>query len=131
MRILGIDYGRARIGIALGDTDSRIANAWEVLQNEGMNSSVQKIQNIMKREMAEKLVVGMPRPLRDTSLENDQTREIRMFIEALVSAGMSVDVADEALTSKIADHQAHESGRKGSRDDLAAAAILQGWLERV
>lgn len=131
MRVIGIDYGRARIGIALGDTDSRIANAWEVLENKGTDLSVARIAEICKEEGAEKVVLGLPRPLRDALSDNAQTIEIKAFADALRSVGLDVHMADEALTSRVAAAQARESGRRGAQDDLAASAILQGWLEDV
>lgn len=130
MRILGIDYGSARVGIALGDTDAPLASAWMVLQNKGEDLLISEIQEVAKREMAEKVVVGIPRPFADQSVANDQVRDILAFVEKLRATGLDVDTFDESLTSRIASQQAHESGRKGSRDDLAAASMLQGWLDR-
>jgi putative Holliday junction resolvase len=131
MRVLGIDYGSARVGLALGDTDARIASAWEVLVNRDEASLLADIKRVMEREGAEKVVVGIPRPLSDASVANDQVREILAFVERLRASGVSVETFDESLTSRIASQQAHESGRKGSQDDLAAAAMLQGWLDRM
>lgn len=130
MRVLGIDYGSARVGLALGDTDARIASAWEVLENKGEEALVSEILNVMKREMAEKVIVGIPRPLSDTSMANDQVRKILTFVERLRTEGVDIETFDESLTSRIASQQAHESGRKGSQDDLAAAIMLQGFLDR-
>lgn len=141
MRILGIDYGAKRVGIALGDTESRIASAWEVLPNEGgLEALASRVADIVEREDAEQVLVGIPRPLKDASLENTQVREIRGFIVALKDIGLNVIEWDEALTSKVAAGQEMEgrsltaAGRVksggGKRDDLAAAALLQSWLER-
>lgn len=140
MRVLGIDYGSKRVGIALGDTESRIASAWEVLPNgSGLESLASRVADIAEREDAERMVIGIPRPLKDATLENDQIREIRAFALALKEAGLDVEEWDEALTSKVAAHQEQAArpltaaGRvksKGEkRDDLAAAAMLQSWLE--
>lgn len=130
MRILGIDYGSSRVGIALGDTDAPLASAWMVLQNKGEDALISEIQDVVKREMAEKVVVGIPRPFANQSAANDQVRDILAFVEKLRATGLDVDTFDESLTSRIASQQAHESGRKGSQDDLAAASMLQGWLDR-
>lgn len=129
MRILGIDYGSKRIGIALGDTESRIATPWEVLQNDGRLNILKEIHEIAAREGVEKIVVGVPRPLKDQTLENEQMKEVRLFIKDLEAQGISIVEADETLSSKLAAGQMVERGEKGKRDDLAAAAILQGWLE--
>jgi putative Holliday junction resolvase len=130
MRVLGIDYGSARVGLALGDTDARIASAWEVLENDGTDVLLEKIKDILKRETAEKVVVGIPRPLSDASAMNDQVRDILAFVERLRATGVDIETFDESLTSRIASQQARESGRRGSQDDLAAAAMLQGWLDK-
>jgi putative Holliday junction resolvase len=141
MRVLGIDYGSKRVGVALGDTETRIANAWEVVLNDsGMEALAMKIVDIAGQEQVEKIIVGIPRPLKDASFENDQVREIRGFILALKEAGLDVVEWDEALTSKVAAQQEQESrpltaagrpsSKGGKRDDLAAAVILQNWLDR-
>jgi putative holliday junction resolvase len=130
MRVLGIDYGSKRVGLALGDTDSRVASPWGHLPNEGVLDLVARIHEIVKRDEVETIVVGIPRPLRDSSLENDQVQEIRNFITSLSGLGVSVVESDETLTSQLAARQALEMGEREKRDDLAAAAILQSWLDR-
>ena len=130
MRILGIDYGAARIGVALGDTDSGIATPWAVLENLGHGEVVKQIKLMCEREQAERVVVGVPRPMRDTGMENEQVKEVRLFITDLRSSGIPVDEEDETLTSRLAARHVHAAGGKGKRDDLAAAAILETWLGR-
>ncbi|GMU25877.1 RuvX/YqgF family protein [Patescibacteria group bacterium] len=130
MRILGIDYGSRRIGLALGDTDSRIASPWGVLPNEGIELIIDRLSDMVQRDDIEKFVVGIPKPLRKADAENPQVRETKEFIEALRDAGFVVDTENEALTSKLAQRQAEEAGDWRKRDDLAAAAILQSWLDR-
>lgn len=130
MRLMGIDYGSKRVGIALGDTESRISSPWKVLQNEGALALLDSINEIAKRDMVEAFVVGVPEPLRDASLENRQVKEIKIFIEGLKRLGMPVHEVSEVLTSRLAAQQAAEAGEKNKRDDLAASAILQTWLDR-
>lgn len=130
MRILGIDYGSKRVGIALGDTESRIATPWSVLPNEGALALLSKIHDIVERDLVSEIVVGIPRPLKDPKLENDQIREVRKFIAGLQGFGLPLHEEDEALSSKLAARQVAAAGEKGKRDDLAAAAILQTWLDR-
>lgn len=130
MRILGIDYGSRRIGLALGDTESRIASPWGVLPNEGIEAVVDRLSEMVQRDDVEKLVVGVPKPLRKADAENIQVRETKEFIDAIRDAGFDVETENEALSSKLAERQAEESGDRQKRDDLAAAAILQTWLDR-
>ena len=141
MRVLGIDYGAARIGVALGDTETRIATAWAVLPNEGHEALAARLADMADREEAEKIVVGIPRPLQNAAQENNQVREIRHFIQALREAGLAVEEWDEALTSAVAaQHEQSARARTAAgrpkatgekRDDLAAAVMLEGWLEHA
>lgn len=129
MRVLGIDYGSARVGIALGDTESRVASPWAVLQNEDEEHLLLDIQKLMEREGAELAVVGIPHPLSDQSRQTKQAEEISDFIERLKQAGVRVETQDESLSSRIAERQMIERGERGKRDDLAATVILQSWLD--
>jgi putative Holliday junction resolvase len=130
MRILGLDYGAARIGVALGDAVSRVATPWSVISNESFEDVLVRLREIIQREEVKKIVVGVPRPLNDQNRETDQAKEIRSFIERLRAEGFSVEEEDETYTSKIAADQVKEMGERGKRDDLAAAAILQQFLDR-
>jgi len=130
MRILGIDYGSKRVGLALGDTESKIATPWSVLPNEGALPLLARIHEIVERDLVEQIVVGIPRPLKDPVVENEQVREVRKFMVGLKGLNLPVHEEDETLTSELARKQAAETGDTTKRDDLAAAAILQTWLDR-
>ncbi|MFZ2804564.1 MAG: Holliday junction resolvase RuvX [Patescibacteria group bacterium] len=130
MRVLGIDYGAKRVGIALGDTESKIANPWGTLTNEGALALIAKIHEIVVRDLVETIIVGIPRPLRDSSHENEQVREVRKFIAGIEGLGVPVHEQDETLSSKMAARQAAEMGEREKRDDLAASNILQTWLDK-
>lgn len=131
MRILGLDYGSARIGVALGDPITKVATPWSVISNESFEDVVVRLRELVQRESVEKLVVGVPRPLADQTRETDQAKEIKNFIERLRGEGFVVEEENETLTSKIAADQVKEMGERGKRDDLAAAAILQQYLDRL
>lgn len=130
MRVIGIDYGSSRVGIALGDTESCIASPWTVIENREEEKLIIDIQALLKKEGADLVVVGLPHPLHDLSKVTKQTQVILDFIERLKTSDIQVEIYDESLTSRIAERQMIERGERGKRDDLAAAAILQGWLER-
>ena len=131
MRILGLDYGSARIGVALGDPITRVASPWSIIANDSFDDVLIRLQELVRRESVTKLVVGVPRPLGDQSRETDQAKEILAFIAKLKDAGFEVEEENETLTSKIAADQVKEMGERGKRDDLAAAAILQHYLDRI
>ena len=99
------------------------------MPNEGALALVARLKDIVDRDQVTTVVVGIPRPLRDTSAENEQVRAVRSFIESLKGLGVEVVEADETLTSRLAAKQALEAGEREKRDDLAAAAILQTWLD--
>ncbi len=130
MRVLGIDYGAKHVGIALGDTETKIATPWTVWPNEGALALLTRIHDLAMQEAIQALIVGIPRPLRAPLKENDQVREVRTFIEGVNGLGITVYEEDEAMSSGLAARHAQEMGEKGKRDDLAAAVILQTWLER-
>lgn len=129
MRILGVDYGEARVGVALGDSETRVASPWRIIANESDDDVVARLVDLARVEQAELFVVGIPRPLGDQMRETDQAKRIREFIEVLAKSGIKTVESDETLTSKIAADQVKELGAKGKRDDLAAAAILQHYLD--
>ena len=141
MRILGIDHGSKRVGLALGDTESRIASPWGVITWDDKLTLLARIHDVIRRDLVEAIVIGIPRPLKDASLKNEQVTEIRAFIEELKGLGIPVHEVSEAMSSKLAARQmedAHpvERGRQRGagalekRDDLAAANILQTWLDK-
>lgn len=130
MRWIGLDYGSARIGIALGDDITRIASPWETLPNTHDESVLFALKQLCKKELAEGIVIGMPRLLKDTTQITEQQKEINQFIQQLKSIGLPVEIQDETFSSVEAAKQQREIGGKGKRDDLAAAIILQSFLDR-
>ncbi len=130
MRVLGVDYGARRVGIALGDTETRLASPWRVLTPRSSEHLVQELLTLAREEQVERFVVGVPHPLSDPSRETDQAREIRAFIANLSRQGVEVIEEDESLSSRLACVQAEEMDEHKKRDDLAAAVILQTYLDR-
>lgn len=131
MRIIGLDYGTSRIGVALGDDVTRVATPWSVIANESFEDVLLRIHELVSREGAELIVVGVPRPLADQTRETQQAKQIRDFISRLKMDGLDVVEANETLTTKVAADQVKEMGGRGKRDDLAAAAILQNYLDAL
>ena len=130
MRLLGIDYGERKIGVALGDTETRLASPWVIVENTGHGEVIKQIKLICEREGVERVVIGIPKMLRDTSAENDQIRSIRRFADDLRKENIPVDEADEMLSTAQAQQYMRETGYKGEDDDVAAAIMLQSHLDR-
>ena len=130
MRVLGLDYGSARTGIALGDTETRIASPWCVLEMKDREKMLQALEVIIKDEKIEMLVLGVPRPLADQQRTTAQTKEVQDFQLSLDRFGLPVIQENETWSSKLAAQYTRELEQKGKRDDLAAVAILQSYLDR-
>lgn len=130
MRVLGLDYGSARTGIAIGDTETRIASPWAVLDMKDKEKMLQALGALIKEEQIEQLVLGIPRPLADQQRTTAQAQEIQEFQSALERFGLPVIQENETWSSKLAAHYTHDLEQKGKRDDLAAVAILQSYLDR-
>jgi RNase H-fold protein (predicted Holliday junction resolvase) len=105
-----------------------VASPWRIIANESDEDVVERLLDLARIEKVTRFVVGIPRPLADQNRETDQAKRIREFIEVLKKSGIETLEADETLTSKVAADQVKEMGGKGKRDDLAAAAILQNYL---
>jgi len=131
MRILGIDYGSARVGVALGDTETKVASPWRVIANDDVEETIDRLAELVRQERAEQFVVGIPRPMADQARVTDQALEIRAFIEKLKRIGLPIVEENETLSSVTAARQMKEMDQKGKRDDLAAAVILQSYLDRT
>ena len=130
MRVLGVDYGSAHVGFALGDTETHIAVPWSVVARKDDEQIIEVIRETIEREKADLVVVGIPRPLANQSRETDQLSRIRVFVERLRLTGVEVVEENETWSSSLAAKQGIDAGTHGKRDDLAAANILQGYLDR-
>lgn len=130
MRVLGIDYGARRTGIALGDTEAKIASPWRVIEVKDVTGLIQEIKTIVEQEQIGQIVVGVPRPFRGRDEDNQQVLEVKDFIKELGVLSVPIHEEDEVLSSGLASQHMRERGEKGKRDDLAAAVILQSFLDR-
>lgn len=134
-RVLGIDYGRRRIGLAVGDVQLRIASPLDTLEATGRAADdARRVLDRARAEQASLLVVGLPLNM-DGSVGR-QAELTRAFIAALRAAGAEhVVEADERLSSYAADEAMRAAGlprrrrKAGRRDRLAAQAILQGYFD--
>ncbi len=127
---MGIDYGTKRIGLALGDTESGVASPWRVIENAGTDECVLRLKELAGEEGIEEAVVGVPETPGGDAISEIATLAVE-FISQLKAAGFVVHRENEMLSSKIAATQMQEMDRKDKRDDLAAAAILQSYLDRL
>lgn len=137
-RVLAVDYGERRVGIALSDPTATIAQPLTVLtRRAGKRPPVQAIADLAAAHDVAHIVVGLPLTLAGD--ESDWTREVRAFGEKLAQrAGIGVTFADERMTSVAAERAVRSLGLKRSAreqkervDAAAAVLILQAHLDRM
>jgi putative holliday junction resolvase len=125
--ILGIDFGKAKIGLAMADTETKIAFVHTTIKND--KSLLTNLEKIIEKEGVEKVVIGFPNYMIETSEEADQ-KSLGKLLE--INAGVQVEYFDEMFTTKMAQDNLKEKGLKnvGQQDDAEAAKIiLQEWLD--
>lgn len=132
MRIIGIDFGERRIGVAAADDRTRIAVPVETV-DVGADPAAE-IARIAAEQQADEIVVGLPLSL--TGAEGPQARRVREVIGALESlVSIPVRVQDERLTTAQAG-RASAAGRgkrrgRENRDAIAASILLQAYLDET
>jgi putative Holliday junction resolvase len=121
LKVLALDYGSARTGVAVSDPTGTLARPLCVIAQAGTEPGLARLRELVREEAAERVVVGLPLTLRGT--HGDQARETERFVEGLRAAvDVPVETFDERFTTKLAGG--------GSDDDARAAAhLLSSYLE--
>ena len=132
-RVLGLDVGDKRIGVALSDETRLIASPYCVIQSVGWGPDSRKIADIMRETGAELIVSGLPYNM-DGSL-GFQAKKVQDFLKVVEGLGFRVEWIDERLTTVSAQNALIEGGmrredRRNHVDKVAAAVILQTWLDK-
>lgn len=134
MKIMSIDYGDARTGIAFCDKNEILASAYTTINESYQPKLVKKIIEIIEAEQPEKIVVGLPRNMDGSyGFRADRCRELA---EALSSeTDISIDFEDERLTTVIAHDILSENNvrgkkRKNTVDAVSAVVILQSYIDK-
>ena len=131
-RILGIDYGDVRIGLALTDPLKIIASPFRTIQNRNNDFIIKELDFIINEKKIEALVIGLPIGL--NSQETIQTKKVRLFADLIKILGIPIYFQDERLSSISAKKsliiQNIKTGSNKSMIDKAAAAIfLQQFID--
>jgi putative Holliday junction resolvase len=130
-RLIGLDHGSRRIGVAIGDTETRLAFARPALRRSNAEQDIRAIGQLAQSEGAALVVLGLPRNM-DGS-EGPQAAAARDFGEQLAAIGLVVELQDERLTSwQAAEQIGPRRGRErrsGELDSAAARLILQEYLD--
>jgi putative Holliday junction resolvase len=115
---LGIDWGEARIGLALGNSETKLASPF------GVVNSVDELKQIIVKEKIEHLILG--EPVNDIMNEN-----FLAFKKGLETLGLPLTLVDERFSSQAADSLDPKARKEGNRDAMAAMVILQSWFDKL
>lgn len=131
-RLIGLDYGDKRIGVALSDESRTLASPHSVIPHKGWGPAAKAVAQIMQDTDAEFAVMGLPYHLEGGL--GRQAEEALGFSKVLEKHGVKVMLQDERLTSVTAEDLLKESGKtaresKALVDQVAAALILQAYLD--
>lgn len=127
MKVVALDFGRARTGVAVSDPTGTLARPLGVVEQAATEAGLARVAELVREEGAEQVVVGLPLTLRGE--RGEQARETEAFVEALRAAvDVPVETFDERFTTTLAEGAAN--GASGSALDARAAAhLLTGYLE--
>ena len=133
MRIMALDIGEKRVGIAVSDPGERVASPVCVLPAEEVRANAKSFQRVLEDWDPQLLLCGLPVTL--SGEEGPQAQRIRSFVENVVqNTGIKHEFADERLSSAEAKRSLREKGltekaMRGKVDMIAASLFLQAWLD--
>ena len=133
MKILGLDYGEARIGVAVSDVFGILATPLDTISEKSREKQLAKVAAVAAEQGAERLVFGLPMRMDGSRGHRaDYTEEFAK--ELSTRTGLPYDMWDERLSSAEAHRLLEEGGVSGKKrktkvDKIAAVIILQGYLD--
>lgn len=134
MRIMAIDYGEARTGVAISDALGMLAGYTTVIHSWRRETVVEELSRLVKEHQVTELVLGYPKNMNNSLGEKAQTCQA-LAEELKERTGLPVSLWDERLTTVDAHRILHANGRKSKKhrqnvDAVAATLILEGYLAR-
>lgn len=135
MRSLGLDIGDKRTGVAISDPQGILATPLAIIENKDEDATIADIIKLAERYEAECIVVGLPYSLNGSL--GQQANKVTAFVSKLSQhTGVDIQLWDERLSTVAADKLMIEAGtkrnkKKQHRDAMAAAFILQGFLDSL
>jgi len=133
-RILGVDYGDARVGLALSDTTKLIASPFKTIQNKNSELLISELKEIISENNVESIVVGFPIGMKGQ--DTNQTVKVKDFTQSLSTLCLPIFMEDERLSSIAAKKSLFmENIKTGHNKEIidrrAAAIVLQQFLDRI
>ena len=132
-RLLAIDYGARRVGLALSDPLKMIASPYRTIINNNNTILIEEIETIIAAEDIELTIVGLP--LGMAGQKTEQTKKVEEFVDKLTDRGIIIKYEDERWSSVAAKRSMKEQNIKSGHnkdlvDQTAAAIFLQQYLDR-
>jgi putative Holliday junction resolvase len=133
VRVLALDYGSARCGVAVSDPTGVLATPLEPVLQPGSKLGFRRLLRLVGEIEAERVVVGLPLSL--SGRDSAQTREVRAFAGLLGrqlsrrDPPVGVELWDERFTTRLAQRDGGGAGARASEDSRAAAHLLASWLD--
>jgi putative Holliday junction resolvase len=125
MKVVALDFGAARTGVAVSDATGTLARPVGVVERAATPAGLDRLVAVVGEHDAELVLVGLPLTLRGE--RGEQARATEEFVEALrTRLAIPVETYDERFTTTLAQ----QTGGSAPEDAVAAAHLLQGWLER-
>jgi len=122
VKVVALDYGRARTGVAVSDPTGTLARPAGVVERASETAGLERLSELIERERADVVVVGMPLTLRGE--RGEQAQETERFVDALRAVvHVPVESFDERFTTQLAS-----SGGDAPEDARAAAHLLESYL---
>jgi len=132
-RLLAIDYGARRVGLALSDPLKMIASPYRTIINKNNTILIEEIERIIAAEDVELTIIGLP--LGMAGQKTEQTKKVEKFVDKLTDRGIIIKYEDERWSSVAAKRSMKEQNIKSGYnkdlvDQTAAAIFLQQYLDR-
>ncbi len=135
MRILGIDYGEARTGLAVSDENEMVATVIGTIHERDKEKLADRITAVCQEEQIQKIVSGLPKNMDGTEgFRAEHTRKFCSMLQERMPK-MPIEFYDERMTTMVASRFMMEANTRGKKkkasiDALSAQIILQDYLER-
>ncbi|MEA2064713.1 MAG: Holliday junction resolvase RuvX [Patescibacteria group bacterium] len=130
-KFLAIDYGLKRIGVAIGDSESKLALPYKIIENKNKNFVLRELKDIIVDNQTDKIIIGMPYGLAGKKGDNPMMKKVKLFSNFLKdNLDIGIILEDERYTSRLADNLL-KGGKNKKRDDVAASLILQSYLDKI
>lgn len=127
MKVLALDHGTARTGVAVSDPTGTLVRPLPAIRKVDAAAGIAALDEVIAAEAPERIVVGDPRLMNGGT--GAQSRVAHRFAERLrARVAIPVDLHDERLTTAEADRRRREAGSRADADSIAACVLLEAYL---